>query len=413
MSSEKEEINGIDPKALKKEIKEELLKREILMGLDDDEIDLGELVGVLWKRIRMLVAIPVIVAVLSALYALSLPNYYKAQATIFVHSKGGGGGMSALLGSLPFGGGLGLGGGGSAEYLMVYLKSGVMATEIINRLGIATNPILIGAEPAKEPAFDDLLKLMSGIMSVTKDQDGLIVIAAETKSASLSAQITEAYIDLLAKFSKGPAKEKRRFIESQLAKVSKELEEAESKFKAFQDKNQLIAVDEQSKAVIEKLVKLQSERVESKISLDMQNSLLKSSGNVPELVKIEAQKVAEEAKQKGLGEAIAEVEKKLEGMPALVLDFTRLMRELKVKEKVFATLTEQHEMAKISEAEEGSQFEVIDRARAPERKSKPKRATMVILSFVTAAMLAIFLAFIMEYVEKRRRQDEKKAVKAV
>jgi len=36
----------------------------------------------------------------------------------------------------------------------------------------------------------------------------------------------------------------------------------------------------------------------------------------------------------------------------------------------------------------------------------------VILAFVTAGMLAIFLAFIMEYVEKRRRQEEKKAAKA-
>ncbi|MFZ2958545.1 MAG: Wzz/FepE/Etk N-terminal domain-containing protein [Candidatus Ozemobacteraceae bacterium] len=401
MTSSKDVLKDIDTDSLKKEIKEELIKREIMMGLDDDEIDLGELVGVIWKRIRMVVALPLFIAVFAAVYSLSMPNFFQANTTIFVHVKGGGGGMAALLGNLPFGGGLMGGGGGSAEYLMAYLKSRAMTTEIIKRFNIATDTLIVG-ENLEKLEFDDILKIMDGVVNVTKDKDGLITVAVETKSATVSADLAEGYLELLNTFSKGPAKEKHRFIESQLTKVSKELEEAEIKFKAFQDKNKLVAIGDQTKGVIEKLVKLQAERVESEIALTMQNSLLKASGNVPELVKVEAQKLGEEAKLKALGEVISETEKLLEGLPTLALDYARLMRELNVKEKVFATLTEQNEMAKISEAEEGSQFEVIDHARPPDRKSKPKRAMIVILAGSAAGMLAVFLAFLLEYFEKRR-----------
>jgi tyrosine-protein kinase Etk/Wzc len=253
---------------------------------------------------------------------------------------------------------------------------------------------------------------MDNIVSVSKDKDGLITVAAETKSATLSAEIAESYLGFLRRFSKGPAKEKREFVESQLAKAGAELVQAEQAFKEFQDQNRLVSIDQQSKAIIDRLVQLEGSRLESDIALKMQQSLLKSSGNLPELVKLEGQKVSEEAKQKALAQAIAEAEKALETLPTLGLSYARMRRDLMVKEKIFGMLTEQFEMAKIAEAEEGSQFEIIDRARIPDRKSKPKRSLIVILAGITAGMLGVFLAFFLEFLEKRRRDEAKRAAGA-
>ncbi|NLI74806.1 MAG: hypothetical protein GX442_00025 [Candidatus Riflebacteria bacterium] len=403
----------IDTESLKQEIKQELLKREILMGMEDDEIDLFELGKVLLRRWRLVIVMPVVVAVLAAVISLLMPNYYKAQSTIFVHSKGGGG-MSSLLSSLPLGGmlgGLGMG-GGSAEYLMAHLKSRTITTQIINRFGLATSTLVLGDPLPDDLKFDDVLKAVENMVTVSKDKDGLITVAVETKSASFSAEVAETYLAFLETFAKGPAREKRVFVENQLAKVKGELELAELAFKAFQDKNKLVALDEQAKALIENLVKLESAKVESSIALKMQESLLKSSGNVPELVKLEAQKVSEEARLAGLEKAIASVTARLDGVPQLTLEYTHLMRDLKVKEKVFGVLTEQHELAKISEAEEGSQFEIIDHARPPERKSKPKRSLIVILSGITAGMLGVFLAFFLEFLDKRKREESAKTAQA-
>lgn len=401
----------INTDQLKKEVKEELLKREIMMGLQEDEIDLFELLAVLKKYWKLIVVFPVVIAILVAGYSLLMPNYYKAQGTIFVHSTSGGSGMLAsLMGNLPIAGLAGLGGsGGGANYLTCFLKSATMSDYIIKRFGIATNPAIIGdkqPDPNEIIYYDDLLKNMEKIVTVDNDvKTGLITISAETMNATTSAEIVTAYIDRLGKFSMGPQKEKRIFIEKQLALVGKELEVTENEYKNFQDKHKMFALDKQTAAAIDKMALLETQRVTSNISLEMQQSLLKSSGNVAELVKMEAQKVAEEAKTEAIKKEIGEMEKELATLPDVSMEFLRLQRNLKVKEKVYAVLIEQYEMAKITEAEEGSQFEVIDQPRIPERKSKPKRAIMVILAGLSAGVLAVFAAFMMEFIKRRKEQE--------
>jgi uncharacterized protein involved in exopolysaccharide biosynthesis len=64
-------------------------------------------------------------------------------------------------------------------------------------------------------------------------------------------------------------------------------------------------------------------------------------------------------------------------------------------------------MAKIAEAEEGSQFEVIDKPRPPELKSKPRRSIMVILAGLSAGVLGVFAAFLIEFVRRRKEQEAK------
>lgn len=107
----------INPEELKREVKQELLKQEILCGLEEDEIDLFELAKVLYKHWKLIIVFPFVVAVLVALYSLTLPNHFKASTTVFVHSSGGK--MSSLLSSIPLAGMLGgIGGNSSADYLL-------------------------------------------------------------------------------------------------------------------------------------------------------------------------------------------------------------------------------------------------------------------------------------------------------
>lgn len=402
--------NEIDPEQLKKEVKEELIKREILMGLEEDEIDLFELFRVLLKHWKLVVIMPFVVAIITAVYSLTIPNSFKATSTIFVHSSG----KMSMLSALPFAGmipGLG-GGGGSSEYLMVFLKSRTMSDHIIERFGIATNPVFITGKKLEEIKYEDLLKIVDRTVSVDKDKDGLISVSAETTDPELSAQIATAYIENLRRFARGPQTTKRQFVEGQLELVKKELEQAEDVFKEFQDKHKLFAIEKQAAVTIEKLARLEAEKVGAGVSLQMQDSLLKSSGNLPELVRIESQKVSETAKIGALEKEIAVTEKEIGQLPQLALEFARLTRDLKVKEKVFGVLTEQYEMAKISEAEEGSQFEVVDHARVPEVKSKPRRSIMVILAGLSAGVLGVFAAFLIEFVRRRKEQEEKQAKQA-
>lgn len=48
----------------------------------DDEIDLRELFGVLWAGKKLIVGITAVFAVISVLYALSIPDQYRASTVL-------------------------------------------------------------------------------------------------------------------------------------------------------------------------------------------------------------------------------------------------------------------------------------------------------------------------------------------
>ena len=66
----------------------------------EDEIDLRELFGVLWKGKWWIIGITALFAIASIFYALSLPNEYKATAIVAPASESGGGGLGAMAGQL-------------------------------------------------------------------------------------------------------------------------------------------------------------------------------------------------------------------------------------------------------------------------------------------------------------------------
>ena len=73
-----------------------------------------------------------------------------------------------------------------------------------------------------------------------------------------------------------------------------------------------------------------------------------------------------------------------------------LSKDAKIKEMLFELLTREFEIAKIEVAKNMPTIQVLDTAVVPEKKSKPKRIQMVLLSGVTSLFVGIFAAFIRE-----------------
>ncbi|EJG1788572.1 chain length determinant family protein [Vibrio parahaemolyticus VP250] len=66
----------------------------------DDEIDLRELLKALWKGKWIILVSTFVFAISSVLYALSLPNIYKADALLAPAESANGGGLSKMAGQL-------------------------------------------------------------------------------------------------------------------------------------------------------------------------------------------------------------------------------------------------------------------------------------------------------------------------
>lgn len=75
----------------------------------DDEIDLRELFGIIWEGKWIIIAITLVFAVASVIYSLSLPNIYKAEATLAPTEEAQGQGFGEGVGGLASLAGLSVG----------------------------------------------------------------------------------------------------------------------------------------------------------------------------------------------------------------------------------------------------------------------------------------------------------------
>ena len=84
----------------------------------DDEIDLRELFAVLWAGRKLIAYVTSAFAVIAVIYALMIPNQYKATAVVAPAQSGGSsmlGAMASQFGGLASMAGIELGGGEGGE----------------------------------------------------------------------------------------------------------------------------------------------------------------------------------------------------------------------------------------------------------------------------------------------------------
>lgn len=73
-----------------------------------------------------------------------------------------------------------------------------------------------------------------------------------------------------------------------------------------------------------------------------------------------------------------------------------------IKTKIYSLIAHQIEQSMMAEVKENFAFKVLDPPRVPDKRIKPERRKMVMISFVTSLFVGIFAAFLMEYIEKVR-----------
>ncbi|PFG45484.1 LPS O-antigen subunit length determinant protein (WzzB/FepE family) [Vibrio sp. ES.051] len=118
--------------------------------LAEDEIDLRELFMALWKGKWLIIVTTFVFAVGAVLYALSLPNIYKADALLSPAESSNGGGLSKMAGQL---GGLAALAGvnlGGAESSQTDLAVQVMKSRQFIEAFISKHELLVPLMAAKE-----------------------------------------------------------------------------------------------------------------------------------------------------------------------------------------------------------------------------------------------------------------------
>ena len=241
----------------------------------DDEIDLRELFGVLWAGKIKIVAITAVFAIASVIYALSVPNQYKATALLSPAQSSGGGLSGALgqLGGLASLAGVSVGGGQSSEaqvaqeimkswsFIEGFIDSNDLAVEIFaadgwskgsNELEInddlydlSKNEWLIEDNDTGElrpPTSWKLFETFSGKLAVSEDKkSGLVSVSIEYYSPQIAKQWLDMYVAAI----------NAHMQQRQVAKVTTNIEYLQAQI----EKTSIAAMQEVFYTIIEEQIK--------------------------------------------------------------------------------------------------------------------------------------------------------------
>jgi tyrosine-protein kinase Etk/Wzc len=88
------------------------------------------------------------------------------------------------------------------------------------------------------------------------------------------------------------------------------------------------------------------------------------------------------------------------------LDNVRLLRDVKYNEALYELLAKQYEIARIDEANDAGIVQVLDRAIEPDRRSKPRRTLIVIITALLALLISIVWALFWEAIGRLSSDPE-------
>jgi len=87
-------------------------------------------------------------------------------------------------------------------------------------------------------------------------------------------------------------------------------------------------------------------------------------------------------------------------------EYLNRLRDFKYQETLFELLAKQYEAARLDEAREGASLQVVDVALPPERKSKPSKAKIAVLTTLASGLLLVLFVLFREAVRNARRAPE-------
>jgi uncharacterized protein involved in exopolysaccharide biosynthesis len=282
------------------------------------------------------------------------------------------------------------------------LKSRTVADKLISRFELG--------KVYDEELVSDTRKRLEKKTSVASGRDGIITIEVDDENPKRAADLANAYVDELINLTKvlavTEASQRRLFFERQLLQAKDNLTAAEVVARQSLQKGGLAQVDAQGRSMIEVTARLRAQISAKEVQLGAMRTFA-AEGN-PEL-----QRTQEELQ--ALRRELARVEGSSPIVPAgkgevpgnAGLDNLGRLRTVKYYEFLYELLAKQYELAKIDEAKDATIIQVMDKAIEPDRKSKPPRMLITLISALIALLVSVPGAFVLEALTRRAVNPKK------
>jgi uncharacterized protein involved in exopolysaccharide biosynthesis len=276
------------------------------------------------------------------------------------------------------------------------------------------------------------VKILRKYVSIKLNEEGTITVSVRAKTPFFSSKRQEDearelsrataafFIEELDRVNKSLKTERARntriFLENRYRQNITDLQHVEEEFKAFQQRNGVIALPEQTTVLVSAMAELRAQIIAKEIEANILQSNLGDSH--AEIVRVRSElrelrnKYAEFISKKQSRSAHLPLADDLflafSELPNVGLQYARLLREVLLQEKIQEFLLPQYEEAKIQEAKDTPTVQTLDPANKPIAKSKPRRISMVIIAGFSSILLSIFVLLLHENILILKETDRQK-----
>ena len=361
---------------------------------DTDEISLLDLLLVLAKNKRLIIGIPAVCGLIAVGVALMMTPIFTSKAVIMPPQQQSAGALAAL-GDLA--GLAGISGGGAlknpSDLYVAMLETRPIQDALIDRFNLVSR--------YDEECRQDARNALSQASVIKADKkSGLISIEVDDEDPKVAANMATAYVEELQKMTNSlaisEAARRRLFFEKQLEQAKENLKNAEVALRSTQEKTRIVSPQGQITAIFTAIAQLRGAISAKEVEINALKTF--ATAQNPDL-KVAQQELAAlrsqlDRLQRDHPSEAGDYMVPSGRLAAGGIAFVQATREVKYYETIFELLAKQFELAKIDEAKESTLIQVIEKAIPAEKKSKPKRLLIVILSVISGLIFSILLIFI-------------------
>lgn len=321
-----------------------------------------------WRRRVGIALFLAVTALAAAGISLVLPKWYAASATILppADTSESFGLMSALVENTALNK-LGLFTSTTPSDIYVeILKSRTLREPLVTRHGLEERYDVKGMERA--------LKELDTHVKVGVTPTGVVTVRVEDQDPRRAADMANDLVAGLDRFNRESvstrAKRTREFLEGRLHEAGMRMASAESTLTAYEKKHKIVASTEAAS------VNAMADVMSQKLSLEVRRSYMSSytRAGSASLREVEAE--------------IAAMDREIGKLPTLKQEGSRLALNSEIQRRVFMLLTAQYEDMRVQEARDTPTLTVLDAARVPEVRARPRRALLVAVATAVAGLLA-------------------------
>ena len=341
-------------------------------------------------RHRLLfIATGVFCLILSTMVAFMLPRIYRAETILLVEDEKI---LNPLISGLAI--------TPSAWARMRTLREELLSWE---RLTLVVEKLGLDKGMRKTPlAYEHLIRRLRQNLSIRFRESNIVTVSFEGRSPAKAQEIVQTLADIIIQgnltSSKIEASSAIRFIQGQLATYRAKLEKSEEKLREFKElySHTLPVATRMNEQLVDLKIELNNLLVDN---TEVHPRVIQTRKLIENIEKQRDEQMAR-AQKEGIPIDPTEYARLISSVPRQEQQLAKLQRDYMVNDRIYESLLQRLETAKISEtleqSDKGTKFRILESARLPIEPVKPRKPLIIFGGLIVGLGLGCALVYFLE-----------------